>query len=159
MTYIHISNHILNKIYNARCNSMLFSTFPSNGKSYTDGKTNNNMEILPHSSDFFLYLRVRYSPKTGFIIVKYGGGREFRDWYSPALGLFRNGGTVENSIPQRRCNNESWARDNFCASRQRQRDNVKMLLQQATTRQILASGSRDNVFRDNYILATTDSRH
>ena len=53
---------------------------------------------------------------------------------------------------------QSWARNNFFASRQRHRDNVKRLSGQATMRQILAAGSRDNVFHNNYISVTTDSR-
>ena len=49
---------------------------------------------------------------------------------------------------------QSWARDNIFALRQRQRDNVHRLSRQATTRQILASRSRDNVFRDNATATT-----
>ena len=44
---------------------------------------------------------------------------------------------------------QSRARDNFFASGQRQPDNIKRLSRQGTTQQILASGSCDNVFRDN----------
>ena len=40
------------------------------------------------------------------------------------------------------------------ASRQRQRNNVKRLSRQATTRQILALGSRNNVFRENATATT-----
>ena len=58
--------------------------------------------------------------------------------------------------------NQSWARDNFFVSRQRQQhDNTTTYLGFRDKQQIFGSRSRDNVFRDidNYILATTDSQH
>ena len=49
----------------------------------------------------------------------------------------------------------------YFASRQRQRDNVHKLSRQAITRHILASRSRDNVFRDNETATTilSDNMH
>ena len=63
-------------------------------------------------------------------------------------------GVLVTKLIFKKAEKQSLARDNFFASRQRQHDNVLRLLRQATTRQILASWRRDNVFPDN-VTATT----
>ena len=88
--------------------------------------------------------------------------------YSSSTHLFitylrSNSGKCVNSCPRFsstkllpwpfRSDMQSWARDNFFAS-QRQRNNALKLSRQATTRQIIASGSHNNVFRDNATATT-----
>ena len=72
-------------------------------------------------------------------------------------GRGRGRGTVCSIVGVTYCR-QSWARDNLFASRQRQRDNELKLLRQATTKQILASGSRDNATATTIFLRQCDPR-
>ena len=97
-----------------------------------------------------------FAPKLSWVLCGGGGGGSFEDTVYFLLNNLIDScyrqytACILNSfikICTRNKISQSWARDNFFASRQRKKAF-------ATTRQILASGSRDNVFRNNATATT-----